>query len=419
MNTTEVLLNRMIRHAYDTVPYYNNVMNDRDIDPDSIKTLRDLSALPTLRKKDIVEIGYENFYSQAYDFINIGNGQFSVETTSGTTGEPLRILWLKKDLVSSLFHHWKYRHDHFNIDASSRFCSTYRNRGSSEATIMIRNHKREMSFNKKYFDDEILGIYYEQMKIFEPEWLYIQPSILYIFLGYLKENNLALPPSVRFIELIGEHLFGHYRQAIRETFHVPFTNMYGCEETKGIAYECEKGHFHLLPNNVVVEILKDGEQAGYGVEGDLHVTGLCNTAMPFIRYCLGDRAVLYPAEYCGCGNRNPVLELCAGRVGEFLFTGGGGNYKAGNLIFPTENLDCGFADHKTRAYFQLGKIQNNCYNVRFHLDGEKSLEPVKACFLREVGKLGLQNITWNVGLVDEKRPDQLTGMLILDDKAKG
>ena len=46
-------LRKLVRHAYDTVPYYHNLFNDGGVNPDRIRTVDDLQCLPILTKQKI------------------------------------------------------------------------------------------------------------------------------------------------------------------------------------------------------------------------------------------------------------------------------------------------------------------------------------------------------------------------------
>ena len=50
-----------------------------------------------------------------------------------------------------------------------------------------------------------------------------------------------------------------------------------------------------------MEVVKDGRNVGFGEKGNVCVTGLNNRCMPFIRYDLGDVAILREGKECSCG----------------------------------------------------------------------------------------------------------------------
>jgi hypothetical protein len=67
---------------------------------------------------------------------------------------------------------------------------------------------------------------------------------------------------------------------------------------------------HVVTDGVYVEVLAaDGTGVPDGIAGSIVVTDLVNTAMPLIRYAVGDVGVLYPADACSCGRPAPVLRV--------------------------------------------------------------------------------------------------------------
>lgn len=108
--------------------------------------------------------------------------------------------------------------------------------------------------------------------------------------------------------------------------------MYGCQETNGIAMQCKHGHLHLMEGNILAEIYNNGSFSKYGT-GNMCVTGLHNSAMPFIRYKLND-TVTISKSYCTCGDNSPIVSVLSNRftVCTYLFG------KNGTVIYPASLL---------------------------------------------------------------------------------
>jgi len=77
-------LKRLLYHAYENVPYYRKIFKERNIKPEDIKRIEDLSKLPILDK--------DTFRKHFKDFIarNINVKNIFLTHTSGTTGKPLQ-----------------------------------------------------------------------------------------------------------------------------------------------------------------------------------------------------------------------------------------------------------------------------------------------------------------------------------------
>jgi len=80
-------LQKIINHAYDTVPYYKKIFQQRKLVPNDVKTLTDLHKIPILTKKDIKK-NFNDLLSCSFNHANLKKGH-----TSGTTGSPLEICY--------------------------------------------------------------------------------------------------------------------------------------------------------------------------------------------------------------------------------------------------------------------------------------------------------------------------------------
>ena len=84
-------LRELVKYAYDNVPYYRRVFEERDLKPTDIETSRDLVKLPVLVKRTVRE---------KFDKLTARN--FPVKQrlrlyTGGSTGEPLVFYSTKED----------------------------------------------------------------------------------------------------------------------------------------------------------------------------------------------------------------------------------------------------------------------------------------------------------------------------------
>ena len=83
------------------------------------------------------------------------------------------------------------------------------------------------------------------------------------------------------------------RKIMEEGFGVSVVNEYGAAELDLIAFEDKDFDWLVNYETLVVEILDDDNKpVKTGEEGKVVITSLYNKAMPFIRYELGDRAIL-------------------------------------------------------------------------------------------------------------------------------
>lgn len=235
-----------------------------------------------------------------------------VKSSSGSSGIPTSVYWSQNGYLQSMRSLWKCRikfHDIYPTSMGLDFTNQ-----SIDPNNWFSIKKNLISACGWIIDDyskiEKLLYYVNHLNI---EWIYIQPYIAMKLMSYIKENNITLPKSLRYVEFVGEILSNEVRNEAQRIFNVPIANMYGSEEMNGIAYECPYGTMHVLDDNVFVETLdKD--------EGEIIITSLTNYAMPMLRYRQGDIVVLGEKNNCSCGCNGLTIKSILGRSYEIINT---------------------------------------------------------------------------------------------------
>lgn len=92
-------------------------------------------------------------------------------------------------------------------------------------------------------------------------------------------------------------------------------NMYGTSEVGPIAVSCDDQHaMHILEDWFVVEVMRENRPVKDGEVGEIVITDLSNTAMPLIRYYVGDVGRIV-GRVCQCGRDTRRIEVL-GRIQE-------------------------------------------------------------------------------------------------------
>lgn len=100
---------------------------------------------------------------------------------------------------------------------------------------------------------------------------------------------------------------------LRAAYECPIIDWYSLTETGPLAFQCRAGHFHQLPHDVYLEVLRpDGSVADLGERGEITVTGGRNPFVPLLRYRTGDFGRVDFAP-CECGDVMPRLLELEGR----------------------------------------------------------------------------------------------------------
>lgn len=166
-----------------------------------------------------------------------------------------------------------------------------------------------------------IGVYIDKMEAFRPDYLYVWPSTLELFIRLMREKGHQPRARLKAIVSTAETLHPHQRRLFEETFACPVVNEYGAREGGILAYECPEGRLHATVENSWIEVLdrSTGEPAAPGAPGKLVVTDLNNYVMPRLRYQLGD-VIAASEERCPCGRGLPILQSLEGREDDTFVT---------------------------------------------------------------------------------------------------
>ena len=85
-------LRKQVRHVYDNVPYYRNMMDNKGVTPDDIQSVDDLKKLPFLSKADLRE-------AYPYGLLAVPlTDCVRIQSTSGTTGKRVVAFYTQHDV---------------------------------------------------------------------------------------------------------------------------------------------------------------------------------------------------------------------------------------------------------------------------------------------------------------------------------
>jgi phenylacetate-CoA ligase len=155
------------------------------------------------------------------------------------------------------------------------------------------------------------------LRRYRPDFLGGYPGVL-LRLAQMADRRHRRAIRPRVIWVGGEVLTDQMRRGISDVFGGRVYNCYASEEFKLVGWECtETGELHVLDDNVIVEVLRDGRPCAPGERGEIVVTGLRSYAMPFIRYRLGD-VVTMGSPACACGRPYSTIREIQGRTLDYF-----------------------------------------------------------------------------------------------------
>lgn len=357
----EKKLRKIVKFAYENVPFYKRSFDKNKLNPDDIKTLSDLKKIPVITKNDIRD-NYDDFIAKAVD-----QEKCCLRHTSGSTGKPLKII---EDRSSEAYGtSLKYRAYMENgYKFTDKIFEFTHPRHIVNRPLSLLN---KLGILRKYrisvFDPVEKHI--EMLNEIKPDIIEGYPSILRLIA--LKADNLPTPKK---IFTTAETLSESDRKLIKEKFNCDVVDFYGCTEIPGIAWECEMHEgYHIDSDYRIVEFL----------DGEIVVTSLTNYAMPLLRYKVGDYGSL-KNEKCSCNRKLSLIKSIEGRKDDFIILPNNKvvSPRCINLLDEVE----GISDYKTiqkkKDLFLVQLVKSNKFS-------EKTLDEIKTqikkgCFGQEV-----------------------------------
>lgn len=379
------LLQRTIRHAYDTVPYYREIFDARRLKPDDIRTAEDLPKLPILDKQTV--------RNRSADLCSRGwpSSRIVTAMTGGTTGTALR-LQVDRDNIPRQWAIWWRHRRRFGCDLNDPFI-VFAGRSvvplsRMDPPIWRRNlimHQTYVSIH--HMTKQNLGPLVDYLQKRKVAYYSGYPSALYLLAKYLleKQVRLAHPPRMAFTG--AETLLPHQRRALREAFGCDVADQYGATEGCVGISECEHHRYHLDAEFAVTEFvpLKDMPPNVRRIVG----TTLHNPAMPLIRYDIGDIATL-AGEPCACGRAAATVEKIDGRIESYIITPDGRQLGRLDFLFKkSAAIDEAQLIQDALDHVTVKLVPNNRYTA----DDEAHLLADMRGYLGEVIRIDIEHVT--------------------------
>ncbi len=321
----------LIKHCYENVPYYRNIMDGIKVKPTDILTVEDLHKLPLLTRDDIKK----NF--SLLTARNFKRAELTIGHTSGTTGSPLEFYYDRRICLVKNVADWRQKRwgginpgDKLALFLGRVVVPITAKRPPFWRSNLILNHKFFSSF---HLSQENIDKYINELERFRPAALEGYPSTAYIIARFLLSRNKTLPLKAVFTS--SETLFPQQRETIEEAFECKLFDFYGLAERTVFATECSahEGH-HLNMDFGITEILnKDNQPVKIGEMGRIVATGLHNFGMPLIRYKTGDVTAL-KKKGCSCGRAFPLMEDITTKAEDIITTADGRLISSSILTHP-------------------------------------------------------------------------------------
>ncbi len=308
-----------VKHVYDNVPYYKNLMDEKGLTPDDIQSLDDLQKLPFLTKTDLRDqYPYGLLAKDLSECVRI-------QSTSGTTGRRVVAFYTQNDVdlwedccaraivaaggTNEDVCHVSYGYGLFTggpgLNGGSHKV------GCLTLPMSSGNTERQIQFMMD------LG---STILCCTPSYAaYIGESLKEM--GYKPEDN-KLKAGIFGAEPWTEEM----RRDIEQSLGIKAYDIYGLTETSGpgVAFECEEQTgMHINEDHFLAEVIdpETGEVLPEGEKGELVFTSLTKEAFPLLRYRTRDICVL-SRKKCSCGRTLIKMSKPMGRSDDMLIIRG-------------------------------------------------------------------------------------------------
>ncbi|MCK5801345.1 MAG: phenylacetate--CoA ligase family protein [Lentisphaeria bacterium] len=310
----EKYLKQLILHAFENTLYYHRVFEEIGLVHGGLVDLSKFDKIPILTK-DIFRKYYDELVSKDH-----ATRKWYFNSSGGSTGEPLRFI------QDHVYGKWGQA-------ASCNWYETMLGIDELDARkVVLWGSERDIAkdgkgveatvinwlcssifLNSFRMTEEDMKQYISKINSYKPELIRGYTGSLYELCKYAERTNTQIH-SPKALVSCAETLDDQRREKLESVFGTKVYNFYASRETNNVAGECKQGLMHILACHNYIEILgADDKPVKEGVEGRVIVTNLHNHSMPFIRYEIGDMAVLGPQK-CSCGSILPTLEKITGRI---------------------------------------------------------------------------------------------------------
>jgi phenylacetate-CoA ligase len=310
---------KQVKHVYENVEYYRNLMDEKGVTPDDIKGIEDLHKLPFLTKADLRD---------AYPYGLLAKPLSEcvrIHSTSGTTGKRVVAFYTQNDVdmwedccaraivaaggtkedVCQVAYGYGLFTGGFGLNGGSHKV------GCLTLPMSSGNTERQIQF----------------MTDLNATILCCTPSYA-AYIGETLQEQGYKPEDIP----LKAGIFGaepwteEMRRNIEQTLGIKAYDIFGLTECSGpgVAFECsEQSGMHINEDHFIAEIIDPdtGEVLPEGSKGELVFTALDKEAFPLLRYRTRDICVL-SREKCACGRTLIKMAKPMGRSDDMMIIRG-------------------------------------------------------------------------------------------------
>jgi phenylacetate-CoA ligase len=296
----------MVNWAFQNAPYYRRIYRNIGFQPGDLKSLADLSPLPTIDQNTVRD------HLRSMATIQRGCPNADLVSTGGTGGAPLHF-YINTDRSALEYAYlvagWSRAGYQLGMPMAvlrGRVVSLDRSGIRHEYDPLLRHHY----YSSFHMTDDNMRRYLDHIATVGPCFLHVYPSSVDALARFIRRGDAKAPTNIKAIIAESEIVYPEQRRLAEKIFNCRYFSSYGHTEKLILATACEETtNYHVWPTYGYFELLdsQDRPVTTPGQRGEIVGTGFVNTVVPFIRYRTGDEAT-YVADHCdACGRQHPII----------------------------------------------------------------------------------------------------------------
>ncbi len=310
---------KQVKHVYENVPYYRDLMDKKGVKPEDIHGIEDLHLLPFLTKSDLRDAyPYGLLAKPLKDCVRI-------QSTSGTTGRRVVAFYTQHDI--DLWEDCCARAIVAAGGTENDVCQVAYGYGLFTGGPGLNGGSHRVGCLTLPMSSGNTDRQIQFMTDLGATILCCTPSYAAYIGESLKEKGYTPDQIPLKAGIFGaEPWTNEMRRGIEKALGIKAYDIYGLTETSGpgVSFECcEQTGMHINEDHFLAEIIdpETGEVLPEGSKGELVFTSLDKEAFPLLRYRTRDICVL-SRKPCSCGRTHIKMSKPMGRSDDMMIIRG-------------------------------------------------------------------------------------------------
>ena len=366
---------KQVKHVYDNVPYYRNLMDEKGVKPEDIHGIEDLHLLPFLTKADLRDAYPYGLLAKPLEEC------VRIHSTSGTTGRRVVAFYTQNDI--DLWEDCCARAIVAAGGTNKDVCQVAYGYGLFTGGPGLNGGSHRVGCLTLPMSSGNTDRQIQFMTDLGATILCCTPSYAAYIGESLKEQGMGPDDIPLKAGIFGaESWTEEMRHNIEATLGIKAYDIYGLTKTSGpgVAFECsEQTGMHVNEDHFYAEIIDPdtGEVLPEGEKGELVFTSLDKEAFPLLRYRTRDICVL-SRKKCSCGRTLIKMAKPMGRTDDMLII-------RGVNVFPSQ-IETVLLNEGYEPNYQIvvDRVNNNdTFEVNVEMSADKFTDKVSEILAME------------------------------------